>query len=355
MNIQHFFLYYWSGTGNTLRIAQWLSELAHKKGITTSLKSITKAIPDEEMLKRDNAMVGILAPVHGFTAPWPMIKFCIKLPRGRGTRAISVSNRGGAYPGFYLRGLSASTSFVIALILLFKGYRIRGIFSVDMPSNWTAVVPAMNDEHNRHFISRAKDKISSFFDNIFIRPHIISADNIFEFVSGLALAPISFLYIFLGRFYLAKLFFANLNCTSCEICEKNCPHDAILMKSSRKKIPYWTFNCESCGRCINYCPEKAIEAGHSIGIILYFVTTIPVSFYGLTWMVNHVPWTANLQNEYILFFLDYPFKLLGIFLVYLLLYYLMRIPIINCFFTYTTGTHWYRRYHEPDIKLKDYR
>ncbi len=355
MNIRNLFLYYWSGTGNTLKISQWISELADARNISTKVQSIGKANPKEEIIHSKENMIGILAPVHGFTAPWPMIKFCISLPRGNGMRSIVVTNRGGAYPGFYLRGLSASTGFIIALLVLIKGYRIRGLISIDMPSNWTAVVPGMNDEHNHRFINRARDKTTAFFEKILIRRHIFSADNLFEFTWGIALAPISFLYIILGRFFLAKLFFANIDCTSCGICKKNCPHHAIIMKGAEKKIPYWTFNCESCGRCINYCPEKAIEAGHSVGIALYFGTTIPVSFYALNWLVKYFPWVSNLQNEYIRFFLDYPFKLLGIFLISFILHYLMRFRIINLFFSYTAGTHWYRRYHEPDIKLKDYR
>lgn len=42
-----------------------------------------------------------------------------------------------------------------------------------------------------------------------------------------------------------------------------------------------------------------------------------------------------------------------LFLSYYIFYWLMKIKPINALFTYTTFTHIYPRYHEPDTKLKD--
>ncbi|MCP4133623.1 MAG: (4Fe-4S)-binding protein [bacterium] len=347
-------IYYWSGTGNTLKIARRAGDVAEKSGYAVSITPVSHADPKKAPQNEKESFLVLAMPAHGFTAPWSMIKFAMKLRRGKGTRALSIATRGGAYPGFYLRGLSASASFLIAMILFVKGYRVKGIISIDMPSNWTAIVPGMNEEHNKRFLSRGKDKIETFMTKIISgKRHLVSPDNIFEFISGLALAPLSFVYLIWARFFFAKLFFANNRCNSCGVCAKNCPHNAILMKG-KPSFPYWTFKCESCGRCMSYCPKEAVEAGHSVLVMFLFATSIPASLFYLDHLLVLAPWAAFIKNDFLLFLLDLPFRILIIFICYFILYYAIKIPFINTIFTYTTGTHWYRRYHEPGTKLKDF-
>ncbi|MBI9100630.1 MAG: EFR1 family ferrodoxin [Spirochaetaceae bacterium] len=45
-------------------------------------------------------------------------------------------------------------------------------------------------------------------------------------------------------------------CTSCGICTKVCPVDNICFSENR---PEWNGNCEMCMACLNLCPEKAIQ------------------------------------------------------------------------------------------------
>ena len=37
---------------------------------------------------------------------------------------------------------------------------------------------------------------------------------------------------------------------------------------------------------------------------------------------------------------------------YWVFWYLIRLPAVNTIFTFTTFTHYYRRYHQPETKLK---
>jgi len=357
MNIKNMTVYYWSGTGNSLRIARWACEKACEAGVDVLICPLSEAEPEKEIPDSNDFLLTMVMPVHGFTAPWAVIRFALRLPRRRYTTAQIMATRGGSWPGFYLRGLSASTTFLIALILGVKGYTIRGIISIDMPQNWTAVFPGLSDTHNNYFFERARTKTVSFMERVLEnRRHIFTGDNLFEFIAGLALLPVSFLYLILGRFYIAKMFFASDKCNACGICAANCPHSAIKMKGTMKtRRPYWTFSCESCGRCINYCPLQAVESGHSLAVLLYLATTIPVALYVTDWIGTRIPAVLSLQNKYILFFLDYPFKLFGIFITYFIVYYLMKVPIINRLFTYTTGTRWFKRYHMPEVRLKDFR
>jgi hypothetical protein len=68
-------------------------------------------------------------------APWAVLRHALKLPRGKSETAFIIATRAGTWPGFLLPGLSAGAMFIVALILLCKGYRINGIRGLDMPSN----------------------------------------------------------------------------------------------------------------------------------------------------------------------------------------------------------------------------
>ncbi|MDY6970331.1 MAG: 4Fe-4S binding protein [Spirochaetota bacterium] len=80
------------------------------------------------------------------------------------------------------------------------------------------------------------------------------------------------------------------NCNGCGICERNCFVNAIKLRGKIKKIPFWEYNCESCLRCAAICPKNAIEAGHSWGVILYIISTIPVSTSLFSYLGNFIQW-----------------------------------------------------------------
>ncbi len=167
---------------------------------------------------------------------------------------------------------------------------------------------------------------------------------------GIILSPISFGYLVIGRFFLSKLFFASESCIGCGLCAKSCPVKAIRMVGSYKPRPYWTFACESCMRCMGYCPNKAVEVSHSFAIVLYFVTTLPASIY----VLKEISKSISMEHYfYIFILLNYFYILASLFAAYLILSWLIKIPLLNKLCTYTTFTHLYRRYHEPDTALID--
>ena len=103
-----------------------------------------------------------------------------------------------------------------------------------------------------------------------------------------------------------------------------------------------------------------MEAGHSWAVVLYFITSVPVVAYVLTWLhetINLSPViSGHWGNEvlYIISFLVFiTYFLSAVFLSYWIFWYLIRFPVFNTIFSLTTLTHYYRRYHQPDTKLKD--
>ncbi len=348
-------IYFMSGTGNSYRVATWMGQQARAAGTQSRVIPIENASPAEEVSDGDNNLMGIVMPTHGFTAPWHMLRFVMRLPRRKGTHAFCVNTQAGMKLGSaFIPGIGGSAPFLIALILALRGFRVRGVMGLNMPSNWMALHSGLHPKNVAAIIARAKPRVERFLECILQgNRHWLNVGNAIMFILGLLLLYISVLYLVFGRFFLAKIFFANNRCNGCGICARSCPVGAISMRGDRKPRPYWRYNCENCMRCMAYCPEKAVEAGHSWAVILGYFTGLPVSVYFFKWLVDVSPAAASIDRAWLREILQYLYFYPALFLLYYLFSLLIRIPVINTLFTYTTLTHIYRRYHEPDTRLKD--
>lgn len=350
-------LHVFSGTGNSLRAAFWLRDLfgADKTAVVHIMKYFNKINPPSS-----GDLTGLIYPTHGFTAPWAVIRHTLHLPRGNGTPAFVIAARAGTWPGFLLPGLSASAMFIVALLLLCKGYRIIGVMGLDMPSNWMSLHWGISVKNAEKIISRGRIKVSRFGAAIFSGvSHIMSVNNLVELICGILLLPVSAGYLLVGRFYLAKLFYANWNCTSCGNCAKECPINAILMKGGSRMRPFWTFSCESCMHCMAYCPERAVEASHPLAVVLFFVTSFSLAGLLSGVLIRYNPFFESFVKTYAGIMLratvDYIYILFSFYFIYMIFYYIVKVPAINRLLTYITLTHYYRRYHESGIERKDFR
>ncbi len=344
-------IYFLSGTGNSFRAATWIAEAAREQGTDAQVVPIDSK-PSKEIKKGERHLLGLVMPTHGFTTPWQMLRFVLRLPRRKGTHAFVLPTRAGTKFGpVFLPGLEGTAGYLPALILVLKGYRVCGVRGLDMPSNWTALHPGFSRESAEAIIARSRPKALRFANTILSGKTCFG--GLIELLFGLALLPISLGYLLAGRFFLSRLFFASYRCDGCGVCARNCPAGAIKMWGKKDPRPYWTYHCESCMRCMNFCPENAIEAGHSWAVILYYVTAIPASDYILNLAGSRVPWLAGMNRAGLGMLLQYGYMLLAIAAAYFLFTVAIRVPAINRLFALTTLTHYYRRYHEPETKLKD--
>ena len=85
---------YSTGTGNSARVAHWLSQNAKEEQVDSRIESI-EVHPDlRSLAKGSDHLFGFAFPTHGFTAPWHMLKFALKMPWGNGSHAFCVATRG---------------------------------------------------------------------------------------------------------------------------------------------------------------------------------------------------------------------------------------------------------------------
>lgn len=347
-------LFFLSGTGNTYRAATWLRDQAAAAGVSPTLRPLDSPGDLAALPRGPRHLLGLLTPTHGFTAPWSMMKFAWRLPPGEGTRAFVLATRAGTKVGsLFLPGMEGTACYVLALILALKGYVVRGVLGLDLPSNWLAVHPGFREASARALTDRARPTAERFGRRMLEGGAQFGYATFICLALGLQLAQISLMYLIMARFMLAKLFFASPACTGCGQCARQCPVHAIRMWGHERPRPYWSYGCESCMRCMAYCPTRAIQAGHSWCAILFYVTGIPVSQFALNWLTPHFPWAAHLTGAPAMWLIQYPYMLLSAALTYAVFTLLLRVPAINYLFTYTTLTTIYRRYQAPDVKAEE--
>ncbi len=172
------------------------------------------------------------------------------------------------------------------------------------------------------------------------------------FALDLAFAPISPGYLLVGRFWLAKMQIASWACDGCGVCERLCPVGAVEMRAGR---PYWTHRCEACMRCLSVCPWKAVESSH-----LYLGATVTAYAFAAQFLIvaaaaaaRYLPGPSWLAGGFY-----WPLRWVIAMAIaigfYAALAPALRLKPFNQVFTYTSLTHYWRRYLAPGIKPRDF-
>lgn len=231
-------------------------------------------------------------------------------------------------------------------MLVLRGGRLVGVRAIDMPSNWTALHWGLSTEHVAAILRKAQARASAFAQRILDgRPQLTGW---FSLAAGLLLAPVSLGYVVLARRLLGKLFFADERCTSCALCAKHCPFDAVHMAGRAPKRPYWTFGCEGCMRCMNICPERAIQASWlgavaQLCVLLVVFETIVAAVAAIGGPTTRL--AASVVACVALLALTGP--------TYRIAWFLGRPRAAAWLLGHTTPTRLFRRYREPETDLRD--
>lgn len=332
-------IYYFSGTGNSKNVATWMSDVAIKNNVLPFLINIANTNNLSSDPPPAGALVAFVSPIHGFNYPPIMLNFIRRFPKGK-NNVLLVNTRAGMLIGkFVTPGLTGIAFYLSALILKLKGYSITGMYPVDLPSNWISIHPGLNERTVKYLHARNKEKVVAFAQNVLTGKKEFKALR--EVIQDAAVFPIAILYYFIGRFMLAKTYYASSNCDNCDVCIKNCPVNAIIKINNK---PFWTFNCESCMKCMGNCPKKAIETAHGfiVGVIVINSSVVMLLFYKYL-----SSFFIAIQNAILKFVIEQFifFLLLGI--SYRVIHYCLRFKFIERIIVYTSLTKykfWGRRY-----------
>ena len=343
-------VYFFSGTGNSKRVTQWICNEAGNLGTESESFDISKQKP---VNFRNETTLIFISPTHGFNYPPVVINYLLRFPKTTFKNKVYLMNTraGMKLSKIFLPGFSGIALWFAALILLLKGYRISGMRSIDLPSNWISLHPGLRrkvvDSMFNHYEKITRD----------LTDKIIRGRKIFRFslIIGMPLdiiiTPVAIGYYFVGRFVLAKTFMASSFCDNCGLCIKKCPIQAISLKQNR---PYWSYRCESCMRCMNNCPKRAIETTHGMLAAIIFLTyaVVLASFY--RWIpINHWKF-SNLPflDSFTKFFIESAILFLLLIVTYRLVHFLKRFRWFDYIIVYTSLTKlpFWRRYKSPSLK-----
>lgn len=227
-------IYYFTGTGNSLKIAKDLRENINE----CQLKRICKS---NMVIKEDaSERIGFVFPVYYRGLPKMVEKFIVNLNVKSGKYFFAVANFGS---------YAALTFEQIDNILKSKGKSLSANFSIEMPGNmWFMYYPHpkedfINRMNNQPYITMdiAKKINNNYINDIAAIPNRNKEEKMYaDFKPG----------------HIDENFWINLNCTGCGTCSKVCPAENIQIID---KKPYWKHHCEQCLACIHLCPQEAIE------------------------------------------------------------------------------------------------
>ena len=346
---QSLLIYYFSGTGNARSVAHWFADVASHQQIPAETIDIAKIDRKHIISPPPGSLVGFVSPTHGFNFPPAMMYFIFRFPRSRGNEAFLMNTRAGLkLSKWFIPGLSGIALWLSALVLLLKGYRIVGLRSIDLPSNWISFHPGVKERVVESLYKHCKGITEKFALKILSGKKVYTAFR--DIIQDILIMPISIGYFFVGRFILAKSFYATDACDKCDICIDNCPVKAILTVDNR---PFWSYRCESCMRCMNNCPKRAIETAHGyiIGIMILFNMGITVWFWQGVGKFITIPSDNGLVKIGVTL-TGWVLVFMVMVLSYRLFHYLLRVPVIRQFFYYTSITRYkfWRRY-KPSRKM----
>lgn len=241
-------IYYFTGTGNSLQIAE---DLAEKIGEC----SVNK-IAGYNGEKIDGEVLGIVYPVYNWGIPLIIRDFLNKLNVSESTMIYAVADCGGL-PG---KALDMTDD-----ILKSRGRKLSGGFIIKMPGNYIIGYGAPSEENQKKAFSKEKKRV----------------EYIGECIKNKKTLPIEKSHalidrLFTNHFYKEvpgfheadKNFIVRDKCIGCGLCAKRCPVGNIRIKDGK---PQWNHNCELCLSCLQSCPKEAINYGDkTLGRKRYF-------------------------------------------------------------------------------------
>lgn len=229
-------IYYFSGTGNSLRAARVIAaELGGAQLVSMKTELERAGAPDAQV-------VGFVCPVYEWDAPKTAKAFIQRL---------AVNPQAHTFMAATYIAIHGRCFETVDALLREKGTRLhygRAIRCV--ASQCTAyepfpsprlMVPLMEKSFRRAGKEIAAGKLRKY-------PAMSPVTR--------ALYPKMMLPFLNVQHEYDKGFYSSGACTGCGVCRRVCPCGNITFSENR---PVWNHACEGCNACVAYCPAKAVQ------------------------------------------------------------------------------------------------
>lgn len=229
-------IYYFSGTGNSLRAAQVVANtLGHTEII--SMRCNPADVPAV-----DSDVIGFVFPIYHWTLTEAVCEFISKLSINPKAYIFAVST---------LYRINGYAFEVLDELLKQKGASLQYAKRVYSIANLCIVYPPFPSEREMiPKMERNLKKVASEIQNR--RTNSYSKAGVLTRLLFPHMMPkyLSILHdIDIG-------FSVSSNCISCGVCSRVCPRRNISIING---IPTFSHNCSCCMACVAYCPTKAIQ------------------------------------------------------------------------------------------------
>jgi len=250
-------IYYFSGTGNSLHVAQ---EIQKRIPDTTLIPLLS--LLNEEAIELKADRIGLVFPIYLSSTPIPVREFIKKIHFKPEQFLFAVTTNCG-YPG--------KLEYYLERLLARRGKKLNFYYTLKMVSNspkglqpsfmiaqnWASTITEKNISALEEHVQKELDIIGKAIIN---KEKNAGKDSP---KPTTALARVINKYLQLPlQWYIegmnAKIgFYTDSTCTGCGLCEIVCPSKKIKMNNGK---PLWQDNlrCYYCYACFNFCPEQAI-------------------------------------------------------------------------------------------------
>lgn len=228
-------IYYFSGTGNSLRAAQ---RIAERLGDT---EIISMRNNPEEVSGAEYEMIGFVYPVYHWTMPEPVVQFIEKLEINAKAYIFVV-----VMPSF-VTGYACER---LEEILYKKNAVISYGAKVNSVANYAIVYPPMPSP--KLVVPKTEKKLTKISDEIKAKKfkNIPRAGKMVRRRYSKVMPAYKSL-----QQYADYPFTISEDCISCGLCTRICPCANIKMKDGK---PSFQHHCAQCMACVCHCPKRAI-------------------------------------------------------------------------------------------------
>lgn len=241
--------HYFSGTGNTFHVVEYLAEKLRQAGYETEeIRIETVSAPQSKSAD----LHLFLFPVYACSVPHIMQQYLQRVSPGAGAKAVVLSTNGRISTRFR-DGYEGQALALARQMLQRRGYQVFLTDTLDYPHNITNVLNPSKPESQAEIIRQADVHLEQVAGKILDGEASLRGCHWFNYAWS---AVFGFFYNLIGRRIFGKCFVADHTCVHCGKCAKICPAQAIRMV---RGTPRWNWNCEGCERCMNICPKRSIQ------------------------------------------------------------------------------------------------
>ena len=237
-------IYYFSGTGNSLHVAQELE----KRLPDSDLVPIISVLKDAHIATTAET-VGLVFPIHNLNAPIPVMRFLQRVDMESAKYIFAIATR----------FCSDKVFQNIDKALENQGKSLDAYFSVEMPCTYIPIFTLPSDDIVAEMEATLRQRLDEIQTTVTNRKVDREKDSPLVFLMGHILYPLITAYMSKVRFPdMARSFYADERCTGCGLCEKVCLAERIRLRDGR---PEWleSIDCIYCFACLHYCPVEAVQ------------------------------------------------------------------------------------------------